>query len=47
MIDYTKFPPHLPRGQYMMQTIHMDNDNFIAEIQVEMVIEGIMKKWEN
>lgn len=47
MVDYTKFPPHAPRGQYMDQLIIRDNNNFVGEIQVEAIVEEIIKKWEN
>ncbi|KAF2886765.1 hypothetical protein ILUMI_19408 [Ignelater luminosus] len=47
MIDFTKFPPHIPRGQYMDQLTVYDGSNFIGEIQVEAVVEDIIKKWEN
>ncbi|KAF2893626.1 hypothetical protein ILUMI_12547, partial [Ignelater luminosus] len=45
VLDYTKFPPHIPRGQYMMQGILVDNKNFVWEMQTEVVIEEIMKNY--
>ncbi|KAF2900758.1 hypothetical protein ILUMI_05428, partial [Ignelater luminosus] len=39
MIDFSKFPPHAPLGQYMDQVVFWDNGNFVGEVQVEAVIE--------
>lgn len=47
MIDFTKFPPYAPRGQYMDQLILREDNHFVLELQVEGIIEGIIKKWEN
>ncbi|KAF2879127.1 hypothetical protein ILUMI_27034 [Ignelater luminosus] len=46
IIDFTRFPPHVPRGQYMIQIILSDGNAFVAELQIEYIIEGIIKKWE-
>ncbi|KAF2890903.1 hypothetical protein ILUMI_15270, partial [Ignelater luminosus] len=45
-LNFTKFPPHLPKGKYRNQIKAFDGPNFIAELYFDAEVIEVIKKWE-
>ncbi|KAF2903778.1 hypothetical protein ILUMI_02384 [Ignelater luminosus] len=47
ILNFSKFPPHIPPGRYRNQIKFFDYSNFVSEIFVDVETVEVIKKWKN